>query len=96
MIEQLKIKARQQGRVRVIATIRPSNQDASVDDADAKARQLAQIQTTVAQIMRDAGALLVQPIQGRPLVVMELTENELDVLLHTGYVESVQEDRMAH
>jgi hypothetical protein len=89
MLDRLKEKARQRGRVRVIVTVRaaPAESDAT------KAREPMQNQAAIVKAMRDAGAIYAAPIAGTALVVMELTEHELDKVMSTGYVESIAEDR---
>jgi hypothetical protein len=89
VLDNLKEKARQRGRVRVIVKVRV----AAAEDDVAKAREMFQNQVAIVKTMRDAGAIYVEPIAGTPLVVMELTEQELDEAVSTGYIDSMAEDR---
>ncbi len=45
------------------------------------------------ELMRDNGAITIEPIVGQPLVVMEVTPQGLQYLLDSPLVEAVQEDR---
>ncbi len=52
-----------------------------------------QSKAELADIMRRAGAALVQPIEGTPLIVMELSASQIDLLVSSGLVHTLQEDR---
>lgn len=74
------------GFVRVIVRVRPNP---AVDAPTAAAAQARLVET-----MRDAGVSVVDPLEGLPLVVMELMAQDFDHLLATGLVENLQEDRI--
>ncbi len=74
------------GFVRVIVKVQPSSA--------AGAPTVAAAQTRLVDIMRGSGVAVVDPLEGLPLVVMELTAQDLDRLLATGLVETLQEDRI--
>lgn len=48
--------------------------------------------TEILETMQSAGVTEIQSIEGQPLMVLELTAEQLDHLLATGLVESIQED----
>ncbi len=80
------------GMVRVIVKIRPLL-DRTGTPADAN-QPLESAKSSVATVMRQAGVPVVEPLEGQPLIVMELTAEQLDRLVATGLVESIQEDRI--
>ena len=82
-VDELKAKA-EDAPVRVIVKVEPENdaQDASASTAKAKLNAF----------MQAAGVTQIQPIEGQPLIVMELTADQLDRLLASGMVLSMQED----
>lgn len=80
-----------QGRVRVIAKVRT---DMSQVESPDKGQALESNKVAVTRAMQQAGAIYAEPLAGLPYVVMELTASELDQLLSTGLVESIQEDRL--
>ena len=53
----------------------------------------AENKSRLTEIMRQAGAYQVEPIEGQPLLVMELSADQLDKLLASELVEAVQEDK---
>lgn len=46
----------------------------------------------LADIIRCAGAAVVEPIAGTALVVMELSAQQIDLLVSTSMVQTLQED----
>ena len=77
---------------RVIVKVRPTavrSQEGSVGEADIVAHNKAQL----AERMQDNGALLIEPIAGSPLLVMEVTPRGMENLLSSPFVVDVQEDR---
>ncbi|CUS31335.1 hypothetical protein [Candidatus Nitrospira nitrificans] len=72
------------GMVRVIVKVRPSSAQREIESAKAN----------IAKVMRQEGAPVVEPLEGQPLIVMELSADQLDRLIATGLVESIQEDRI--
>ncbi len=80
-VSELKAKAQTSGKlVRVIVEVRPTP---TVKDAKAQ----------LTETMRRAGVILVQPIEGTALIVMELSAQQIDRLLSTGMVQMLQEDK---
>lgn len=83
-----KASASPMNMVRVIIEV----QSRSGDPADTS-NALMQSKAELADIMRRAGAALVQPIEGTPLIVMELSASQIDLLVSSGLVHTLQEDR---
>ena len=83
-----KASASPMNMVRVIIEV----QSRSGNPADTS-NALMQSKAELADIMRRAGAALVQPIEGTPLIVMELSASQIDLLVSSGLVHTLQEDR---
>ena len=83
-----KASASPMNMVRVIIEVQSRPQD----PADTS-NGLAQSKAELADIMRRAGAVFVQPINGTPLIVMELSAAQIDVLVSSGLVHALQEDQ---
>lgn len=83
-----KASASPMNMVRVIIEV----QSRPGDPADTS-NALVQSKAELADIMRRAGAALVQPIEGTPLIVMELSASQIDLLVSSGLVHRLQEDR---
>lgn len=84
-IQELKAKAANTP-VRVIVRLQPDATDAGVDAPQGKAE--------LTKIMLAVGVSQIDEIKGQPLLVMELTASQLDQLLASGMVLSVQEDKI--
>jgi hypothetical protein len=80
------------GYVRIIARVRPELANTGELSAAEREAAVGRAQDLLASRMRAQGAVLVEPIQGQPFVVMELNAQQLDQLTETGLVESIQED----
>ncbi len=80
------------GMVRVIVKVRPSSGHTGM--ADGTRQEIESAKANVAKVMRQEGVLVVEPLEGQPLIVMELTADQLDRLIATNLVESIQEDRI--
>lgn len=83
-----KASASPMNMVRVIIEVQSRPGD-SADTSNALMQSTAEL----ADIMRRAGAALVQPIEGTPLIVMELSASQIDLLISSGLVHTLQEDR---
>ncbi len=83
-----KASASPMNMVRVIIEV----QSRPGDPADTS-NAFIQSKVELADIMRRAGAVIVQPIKGTPLIVMELSASQIDVLVSSGLVHALQEDR---
>ena len=83
-IRDLKSKASDRP-VRVIVKVRPAASEDASSAEDVKAE--------LTNVMRNAGTAQVESIEGQPLLVMELSADQLDHLLASGLVQSVQEDK---
>ena len=70
--------------VRVIVEVKSRPED-TADTSNVKAE--------LAEIMRGSGAVVLQPIKDTPLIVMELSASQIDVLVSSGLVRTLQEDR---
>jgi hypothetical protein len=92
-VSELKAKAGK-GLVRVIVKVRPKVSSAEGRPSDEK--EIAAAKSEISRVMQDAQVVLVEPIEGQPFVVMELTANQLDQLQATGLVESIEEDQVDH
>jgi hypothetical protein len=91
-VNDLKAKA-SDGLVRIIVMVQPDPSQPAPLDAHARAQAVMEAKATLVRSMRNAGAAVVEPIEGQPLIVMELSSRELDKLVSTGLVEALQEDR---
>jgi hypothetical protein len=72
--------------VRVLVEVQPSTRSP-------ESRTLDQTKEQLTKVMRDAGAVVAQPIEGTPLVILELTAQQIDVLLSTDMIKTLQEDK---
>jgi hypothetical protein len=79
------------GLVRVLVTLRRVPGDLGEPSATKEGEENAKAR--VASAMREAGVALVEPVEGQPLLVMELAAKQFDELLATGLVCRIQEDR---
>jgi len=84
-INELKAKAATTP-VRVIVRLGVDEFDGDLFVCNAKAR--------LTEIMKKAGVTQIEAIEGQPMMVMELTADQLDHLLASGFVEFVQEDKI--
>jgi hypothetical protein len=92
-IAELKAKAGT-GTVRVIARLHPDPRAAPPTNAKETEHAIAQSQAALVNALRQEGAAVAEPIIGQPFVVLELTAPQLDRLMATGLVESIEEDRI--
>jgi len=94
-VNDLKAKA-SDGLVRIIVKVQPDPSQPAPLDTHARDQAVKEAKATLVRIMQNAGAAVVEPIEGQPLIVMELSAEELDQLVVTGLVEALQEDRPEH
>ena len=91
-LAELKAQASTAGLVRVIVTVRPDPSRTIDSDAESTAAAVIEAKASLTKIMTETGAPLVEPIEGQPMIVMELSAGQLDQLVATGLVETLQED----
>jgi hypothetical protein len=92
-IAELKAKAGT-GTVRLIARVHPDPHAAPPTDARETEQAIAHSQAALVNVLRHEGAAVAEPVIGQPFVVLELTALQLERLMATGLVESVEEDRI--
>ena len=91
---ELKAAAQASGRpVRVIIEVMLPTARGVQPESVADPQRLDETKAQLLEVMRDAGAVVAQSIEATPLVVLELTAPQIDVLLSTDLVKSIQEDR---
>ncbi len=91
-LAELRAQASTAGLVRVIVTVRPDPCRNINLDAGSTAAAVIDAKARLTKIMTEADAPLVEPIEGQPMIVMELSAGQLDQLVATGLVKTLQVD----
>ncbi len=90
-MESIRKTVQEKGVVRVIVKVPYS----SLEMSPSQGQDMEDNKKEVIAQMQDHGALLIEPIQGQPFIVMELNLEGVDRILELQLVESIREDTLS-